>query len=325
MKKLLSFGEIMLRLTPPSKQLMSEARSFEACYGGTESNVLVCLSCLGNKTDYLTALPVDDLGEATVRHLRSYGVGTEHIIRQGDSLGMYFLEEGQGDRPTKVIYKRKNSEVSKLDENAFDLDEVFSDCSLFHISGISFAISESARRLSFQLLKEAKRRGIRVSFDFNYRGKLWSIEEAAEVYKEIIEYVDIVFCSERDLTTFLDTDKVNFHKNYNCELLIIRERQWLSDSKCAVSLYAAHKTDNDIRSCSIDNVEFAVYEKIGSGDAFAGGALHILNSDVNNIEKALRYGLACFVLKHSQRGDVLTLGKGAIEAYLNDFSKDVSR
>lgn len=323
--KILSFGEIMLRLTPPSHNLISETRCFDACYGGTESNVLVCLSCLGHKTEYLTALPADDLGEATVKHLRSYGVETGHIIRSGDRMGLYFLEEGQGERNTKVIYMRKGSEASKLDEGAFDLDEVFRDCSIFHISGISFAISEGARRLSFQLLKEAKRRSIPVSFDFNYRGKLWTTDEAAEVYKEIIDFVDIVFCSELDLKTFLGTDKNNFHSRFGCKVLIVRERQWLSDNKCAVSLYAAYNDGENIKSCSIDRTEFSAYEKIGSGDAFAGGVLHILSSDSENISEALRWGLGCFVLKHSQRGDVFTQGKAAIEAYINNFSKDVSR
>ncbi len=315
----------MLRLTPPSHGLISEARAFDACYGGTESNVLVCLSCLGHKTEYLTALPADDLGDATVKHLRSYGVETEHIIRSGDRMGLYFLEEGQGDRTTKVVYMRKGSEASKLDENAFNPDEVFEGCSLFHISGISFAISDGARRLSFQLLREAKRRGIPVSFDFNYRGKLWTIEEAAEVYKEIIKYVDIVFCAEKDLTTFLGTTRENFHNEFNSPMLIVRERQWLSDSKCSVSLYASHKTQEGIKSFCIENTEFSAYEKIGSGDAFAAGVLHILSKDIDNIEDALHWGLGCFVLKHTQRGDVLSQSKSAIEAYITNFSKDVSR
>lgn len=315
----------MLRLTPPSHGLISEARAFDACYGGTESNVLVCLSCLGHKTEYLTALPADDLGDATVKHLRSYGVETKNIIRSGDRMGLYFLEEGQGDRTTKVVYMRKGSEASKLDENAFNLDEVFEGCSLFHISGISFAISDGARRLSFQLLMEAKRRGIPVSFDFNYRGKLWTIEEAAEVYKEIINYVDIVFCAEKDLSTFLGTSSEHFHSEFGCPMLIVRERQWLSDSKCSVSLYASHKTQEGIKSFCIENTEFSAYEKIGSGDAFAAGVLHILSMDIDNIEDALRWGLGCFVLKHTQRGDVLSQSKSAIEAYITNFSKDVSR
>lgn len=323
--RIVSFGEIMLRLTPPSHGLISETRAFDACYGGTESNVLVCLSCLGHKTEYLTALPADDLGDATVKHLRSYGVETGHIIRSGDRMGLYFLEEGQGERATRVIYMRKGSEASRLDEGAFDLDRVFEGCGIFHISGISFAISPSARRLSFQLLKEAKARGITVSFDFNYRGKLWSIEEAARVYREIINYVDIVFCAEKDLTTFLGTNRELFHREFASPVLIVRERQWLSDSRCAVSLCASHKTGEGIKSFSIENTEFSAYEKIGSGDAFAAGVLHILSDDMSDIENALRWGLGCFVLKHSQRGDVFTQPENAIKAYLNNFSKDVSR
>lgn len=324
-KKILSFGEIMLRLTPPDRQLIDSATVFQACYGGSESNVLVCLSHLGNQTDYLTALPQNELGDATVRHLRAHGVGTENIIRGGSNLGMYFLEEGFGGRPTKVIYNRKYSQVSMLDAGAFDYDRVFENCGLFHICGISFAISDSARRLSFELVGEAKKRGIPVSFDFNYRGKLWTTDEAAEVYREIVKQVDILFCSELDLKTFLGTDREHFSAVYEGKYCIIREREVLSGDRHAAWAELFCRTEGGVRSAVADRVEFPVLERIGSGDAFVGGVLHGLLSDGENLAEALKWGMACFVLKHTQRGDVFTQGDVAALTVWSDLSKDVTR
>ena len=170
--KILAFGEIMLRLTPPDHQMIALAGGFDGCYGGSESNVLVCLSALGHRTEYVSALPDNDLGTAAIRHLNGNGVGTQYILRTGHRMGMYFLENGFGDRGTKVVYDRAGSAAANLDAGAFDYDRLFADCRLFHICGISFAISPTARRLSFELVAEAKKRGIPVSFDFNYRGKL---------------------------------------------------------------------------------------------------------------------------------------------------------
>ena len=323
-KKILSFGEIMLRLTPPDRQLIDSATAFQACYGGSESNVLVCLSHLGHRTDYLTALPQNELGDATVRHLRAHGVGTEQILRRGGNLGLYFLEEGFGGRPTKVIYHRKHSEVSRLDAGAFDYDRVFEHCGLFHICGISFAISDSARRLSFELVGEAKKRGIPVSFDFNYRGKLWTTDEAAGVYQEIVKQVDILFCSEQDLKTFLGTDREHFSEVYGGKYCVIREREVLSGERHAAWAELYCRTENGMRCVAAQREEFPVLERIGSGDAFVGGVLHGLVTDGEDLAGALSCGMACFVLKHTQRGDVFTQG-AAVSAAQSGRVKDVAR
>ncbi len=320
--KIVAFGEIMLRLTPPDKNTVAASRSFDACYGGTESNVLVALSCLGDCTDYLTAVSDNALGEAVIRHLRSFGVGTDNIIVQGDTLGMYFLEEGFGPRGAKVIYNRRHSEVSKLDENAFDYDRIFDGCTLFHISGISFALSDSSRALALRLLKEAKERGICTSFDFNYRATLWSIEEAAEVYKKAAPFIDIMFCSSRDLTAFLDTTVEGFHRNFPCEYLVVREREIGAggEQKAYASIYR-----KGFDAVSIAPSVFTPLERIGSGDAFTAGVLHILSNDKDATEKALEFGMACFVLKHTLKGDVFTLNENSINAYISNRSKDVIR
>lgn len=320
--RIVSFGEIMLRLTPPGGQLIGLAHGFDGCYGGSESNVLVCLSSLGHRTEYLTALPDNDLGTAAIRHLAANGVGTGHILRSPDRMGVYFLENGFGSRGTKVIYDRQHSAVSLLDEGAFDYDAVFAGCSLLHICGISFAISPSARRLSFALVAEAKKRGIPVSFDFNYRAKLWTVAEAALVYQQIIPQVDILFCSQRDLQAFLHTDVDRFFAQYGCEYLVVREREVLSGDthRAHASLY--HREKAQVHS---GQVTFPVLERIGSGDAFVGGVLHGLLENSADLQGALDCGMACFVLKHTQQGDVFTLGPGAVRDYCNSLAKDVSR
>ena len=324
-KTILAFGEIMLRLTPPHRQCIDSTTVFEACYGGSESNVLVCLSHLGHRTEYLTALPDQELGDAAIRHLRAHGVGTEYILRGEGNMGMYFLEEGFGSRGTKVIYHRKHSLVSLQDSGAFDYDRIFARCGLFHICGISFAISPSARRLSFALVREAKKRGIPVSFDFNYRGRLWTTGEAAEIYREIVRQVDILFCSELDLKTFLGTGREGVEQVYAGKYCVIREREVLPDGTHCARAEILCRDGEEVRRVKGEPVEFPVLERIGSGDAFVGGVLHGLLTDGENPEGALKWGMACFVLKHTQRGDVFTMGKAAAEAVRSGEAKDVTR
>jgi len=324
-KTIVAFGEIMLRLTPPENGFIREADSFSACYGGSESNVLVCLSALGNATRFLTAVPQGELGQAVCRHLRAYGVGTGEILQTGDTLGMYFLEEGFGKRPAQVIYNRRHSAVTTLSEDAFDYDRVFADCGLFHICGISFALSASCRALAFRLMQEARKRNIPVSFDFNYRAKLWTVEEAAAVYREIMKYVDIVFCSARDLSAFLDTNVHRFFDVYSPSHLVVREREVREGGRQAVLASFYRKKAGCIEEVRVDKTEFPVLERIGAGDAFVGGVLHVLCRDFEDIQGALAFGVACFVLKHTVRGDVFALSEDAVQAYLSDVAKDVSR
>lgn len=325
MGKVVAFGEIMLRLTPPNKNLIKEAKTFDAYYGGTESNVLVGLAALGHETDYITGLPDNDLGEAVLKHLRSYGVGTGHIVMRGDNLGMYYLEEGFGLRGAKVIYNRSHAEVNHLTEKDMDYDAIFKDCSIFHISGISFAISNNARALSFALIREAKKRGIAVSFDFNYRGKLWSIEEAKGIYQEILKSVDIVFCAKRDIETFLELPYEEFYNNYQPQYLITRERDVLNgnvhEAWASITVYKdGHKETFETKKRT-----FEVLERIGGGDAFAAGVLSELNRKDADCKKALQTGMACFVLKHTMKGDVLNPDKKIIAEIQMDTKKDVSR
>ena len=319
-KTVVAFGEIMLRLTAP--EMILNATKFDACYGGSESNVLAALSCMGNATRYLTKLPDNDLGKGAILHLKKYGVDCSEIITNGSDMGMYFLEPEFGVRQAKVIYARKNSAVTTLQEEDFDYDKVFKDCCLFHISGISFALSPSVRKLCFRLLEEAKSRNIPVSFDFNYRAKLWTVEEASVAFRQIMPYVDIVFCSERDLAAFLGVTKEAFFTTYgNAKYLIVRQREIISIDRHAV------KVDVYTKSGMVATGEnsFAVKERIGGGDAFTAGFLHGFLHMNTSVQEVLDFAITCFSLKHSVSGDVLPLSGTEISSHMIFSQKDVMR
>ena len=296
--KIAAFGEIMMRLAA-SNGTIADSTSFDACYGGTEANILACLSQLGHKTEYLSALPDTELGRAVLAHLHGFGVGTDKVIVKGDTLGLYFSETGKGSRGANVIYYRKNSEIAKLDENAYDLDTVFDGVSLFHISGISFALSDGSRRLAFALVDAAKKRGVPVSFDFNYRSRLWSIETAKPILKAAAEKADIILAATIDLNTFLNTTEDEFFNNYGAKYLIVRDRKVIDEKTHSVRI-AVHRRDGGKYETPTFN--FNVTERVGGGDAFDGGVLHsILKGD--DIAAAAKFGAAAFVLKHSIAGD----------------------
>ena len=177
MNKILAFGEIMMRLTPQEHHLIEEETSFDAYYGGTEANVLICLSHLGNQTSFLSRVPSNKLGLGVLSYLRSHNVGTKELRLEGDTLVLYFLEEVFAGRNSTVIYARKNAEVNNLKLEDLDLDQVFEGVTFFHTTGITLGISENAKNLAISLMKEAKKRNILTSFDFNYRSKLWTKEE----------------------------------------------------------------------------------------------------------------------------------------------------
>lgn len=307
----------MLRLTPPDSIL--NAASFDASYGGSESNVLVTLSSLGNATRYLTKLPDNDLGRGAVLHLQRYGVDCSKVISAGSNMGMYFFEPGFATRPAKVIYARKQAEVTTLQEADFDYEQVLSDCGLLHISGISFALSPSVETTCFRLLEEAKKRNIPVSFDFNYRAKLWSAEQAAPVFRRIIPYADIVFCSQRDLTAFLHIAKEDFFSAYgNVAYLVVRERDVFSRDTHRVRAEVFTKTG----LVAATEKEFDVLERIGGGDAFAAGFLHGWMHFGGDMARTLGFAVDCMALKHTVRGDVLAARQNEIET---SDSKDVRR
>ena len=302
--KILAFGEVMLRLSAGDIGIAATEK-FDACYGGTECNVLACLSQLGHNTKYITALPQTELGVATVNHIKSFGIDTSDIVMRGDVMGVYFTENGNGSRGSNVIYMRKFSEFTHLKDGDFDYDKVFDGVSLFHISGISLALSESSRTLAYKLIDEAKRRGIKVSFDFNYRAKLWDTATAGKYFRPVMDKADIVLASSLDMSVFLNTTEADYHDNYSSEYLVIRDRKILASDRHSVKVTIYRNDGKTIERYASPTVEFDVAEKIGGGDAFNGALLHGL-LDGKDIKSAALFAIATFALKHKIQGDTFS-------------------
>lgn len=324
MNKIVAYGEIMMRLTPQNLASLEDANTLDLCYGGTESNVLVALSHLGDETSFLTKLPDNQLGEAVTRHLLRHQVGVSDIVYGGSMLGIYFMEQGFSSRPSSVIYHRKSAVINTLSINDFDYDKVFNGASWFHVTGISLAISEASKLVAIKLCQEAKKRNITVSFDFNYRATLWSLEEAKNAYKEIMEYVDICFGNSFDLTNFMDISDNSiktFLKQYNVKYLIHTTRNIIDANTQELSgnLYSA---DLELHT---ESKRFEVLDRIGGGDAFVAGIIHVLNKDINNLSDALSLGIDLGILKHLVSGDVLGLSGREINKWLNNSKKEVIR
>ena len=320
--KILAYGEIMLRLKAASGAIAT-SNTFEACYGGTEANVLACMSNLGHATSYLTALPATELGRAVVNHLHGFNVDTSSVVVRGDTLGMYFVEDGTASRGSNVLYLRKHSEFTKLTEQDVDFDKVFQDVGLFHVSGISFALSDSSRSLAYRLLEEAKRHSVKISFDFNYRAKLWSVEEARQQLVQAASCADILLASTLDLTTFLQVSEEEFFSKYACEYLILRDRKVLSPNQHSVKVKVLQKTAQGVVSYLFPETAFDVAEKIGGGDAFDGCMLHALLKDGNNLKDATLFGVAGFMMKHQQAGDTFSASEDEVVQFAKTLEAQI--
>lgn len=336
-EKIVAFGEIMLRLTPPDYTTIEQANSFIANYGGGEANVLVSLSHLNHKTYFISKVPDNELGSSAIEHLRSHEVSVDYILRGSSTLGMYFVETGFGGRPSKVIYNRKHSAITRISEKELDFDEIFKDATWFHLSGITLALGVKVRQLALKCLKYAKKYNVKVSFDFNYRKKLWTIEEARPFYKEVIKYVDVLFANDFDLETILElkTDK-KFdsmkEKMLGLSKILIESTQIDYIFGTNRAIYTSN--DNSLSSYAISNdlvyheegpIRFNIYDRIGGGDAFDSGVIHGLLTNYQDPSYALKFGLATSVLKHTLYGDVSTLSIKEIEDFMNNKGLEVQR
>ena len=327
-EKIVAFGEIMLRLTPPDYTTISQARNFIANYGGGEANVLVSLSHLGHDTEFLTKLPDNQLGDSAIKHLNGHGVKTLNVVRGASNIGMYFVETGFGGRPSKVIYNRKHSAITRIDENEIDFDEVFKDATWFHLSGITLALGENVRKVALACLKYCEKYGVTVSFDFNYRSKLWTIDEARPHFKKVIPFVDVLFANHFDLNTILEIPLSN--ENLDIKTKKIELSKKLIENSKVKYVFGTDRivhtaSDNSLSSfCICENgeyksegpIRFMIYDRIGGGDAFASGVIHGLIKDFNNPEYALKFGLATSVLAHTLYGDVSTLSENEVHEFI---------
>jgi 2-dehydro-3-deoxygluconokinase len=319
MAEFLSFGEIMLRLKTPGNERFFQSSSFEATFGGGEANVAVALANFGLSAGFISALPQNDLGDAAVRELRGFGVDTTAVLRAGNRIGIYFLETGANQRPSKVVYDRAGSSIAEAKPGDFDWDCILDGGKWLHITGITPALSQSAADLSFEAVKSAKALGLTVSCDFNYRGKLWKYgKSAVEVMSELVKFVDVGIANEEDcqkslgVTVDVDVSSGTLdHAKY--EALSEKMMQTYPNlSVMAITLRESMSADrNGWSACLRDGDGFRlsrrfeitdIVDRVGGGDSFASALIYGL-SVYDDRQQALEFAAAASCLKHSISGD----------------------
>ena len=317
--KVLTFGEIMLRLKAPGHERFFQSPMLEATFGGGEANVAISLANYGMDAEFLTVLPKNDIAECCIRELRYFGVDTKKIVRSEGRMGIYYLEGGANQLPSKVVYDRAYSSIALAKPGDIDWDKAFEGVDWFHITGITPAISESAMELSLEAVKEAKKRNITVSCDLNYRKNLWKYgKKASEVMRELAKYVDVAIANEEDVQKSLEiTVDVNVEsgeldrKKYKA--LGNKVLESYPNMKCiAITLRESHSADwNGWAACLNDGKDFYVSKKyeirdiidrVGGGDSFGGGLIYALLNGKDS-QSAIEFAVAASALKHSIEGD----------------------
>ena len=340
MKKIVTLGEIMLRLSTSGFERFVQADSFNVVYGGGEANVAVSLANYGYDAYFVSKLPKNEIGQAAINSLRRFGVNTDYIARGGERVGIYYLESGASMRPSKVLYDRAHSAISEADIKDFDFDEIFKDADWFHFSGITPALSESATLLTEEALKAAKRHNVSVSVDLNYRRKLWSPEKAKEVMTRLMQYVDVCIGNEEDAHLTLgfkpgETDVTSGELELAGYKDIFKQMINKFGFRYVISSlresYSA--SENGWSACAYDGNEFyhsrkydiKIVDRVGGGDSFASGAIYGLLKG-KNFKDALEFGVAASALKHTIPGDFNMVTVEEVETLLKgDASGRVQR
>ena len=329
-KKIITMGEIMLRLSTPNNERFIQADEFDVCYGGGEANVAVSLANFGYDTEFVTAVPPQAIGESAVAALRKYNVGTKYIARCGDRLGIYFLETGSAMRASNVIYDRAGSSIATATPDKFDFEAIFADADWFHFTGITPAISDSAASLIRQALIAAKKAGVTVSVDLNFRKKLWTSEKARSVMTDLMQYVDICIGNEEDAEKVLGfkaskTDVTKGELNLAGYEEVFNAMADVFGFKYIVSsLRQSYSASNNGWSACIMNGktrEFyhsktysitPIVDRVGGGDSFAAGVICGL-LDERGMQEALEFGVAASALKHTIPGDFNYVTRSEVE------------
>ncbi len=342
--KIVTFGEIMLRLAPPGLQRFTQARSFEAIYGGGEANVAVSLANFGEEVEYVTRLPKNELGDACLMSLRGYGIHTGHIARGGDRIGIYFLETGAAQRGSKVIYDRANSSFATIQTGMIDWRKVFEGADWFHWTGITPAVSQGAADVCREAIQVAREMGITVSCDLNYRAKLWKWgKPAGEIMTDLVSMCDVALGNEEDAEKVCGIEapeadvtaaKVEADKYlFVCEELAKRFSSLKTISiTLRGSLSASHNTWSGVLWHSGKFYSAPMYDiipivdRVGGGDAFMGGLIYGLRKYKDHPQKALGFAAAAACLKHSIIGDFNAVSVSEVETLMGgDASGRVSR
>jgi 2-dehydro-3-deoxygluconokinase len=320
-QKVITFGEIMLRLSPPNFKRFSQVQSFDVIFGGGEANVAVSLANFGISVEYITRLPENDLGETCLQFLRKHGVNTNNIIKGGDRLGIYFLEIGASSRPSKVIYDRANSSIASAKSEMFDWERIFTDATWFHLTGITPAISQNLADICLEAMKIAKKKDITISLDLNYRAKLWNYgKKPHEIMPQLIKNSDILIGNEEDAEKVLgikapETDVTSGELDPEKYRYVVEEimKEYPILKFIAItlrgSISASHNTwsgilyDGKVMYKGPKYDISHIVDRVGGGDSFMAGLIYGFLTYKNNLQKVLDFAVASSCLKHTVFGD----------------------
>lgn len=346
MSKVVTFGEIMMRLSTPGFLRFSQSNSFDVNYGGGESNVAVSLANYGIPVEFVTRLPNSDIGQCALMELRKRNVGTSNIVFGGERLGIYFLETGAVSRGSKVVYDRANSAMAEIESGMIDWDQVFDGASWFHWTGITPAISQSAAAVCLEAVKIASERAITISTDLNYRSKLWKHEgNRQEIMTELTSYCDIILCNEEDAEMHfgikpkgLNVRTQGHDINGDAYLSVCKEmmKKFPKAEKIAItlrgSISASHNSwagilyDGKKMFKSKDYNITHIVDRVGAGDSFMGGLIYGILNYPNDDQAALDFAVAASCLKHTIKGDSNLASIDEVEKLINgDSSGRVNR
>ncbi len=327
MDKIVTLGEIMLRLSTPGNSRFVQTNYFDIVYGGGEANVAVSLANYGHDAYFVSKLPLHEIGDAAIMQLNKNGVNTEYVLRGGDRIGIYFLETGTSIRPSKVIYDRSGSAIATALPSEFDFDKIFAGATWFHWSGITAAISPQAAELTKKACIAAKKHGLTVSVDLNYRKKLWTPIEAQVVMKDLMQYVDVCIGNEEDAELTLGFKPANtdvssgkltldgyksifkeMHSAFGFKMIAMTLRESFSASKNG---WSALLYDGFSFYESKHYIIEPIVDRVGGGDAFSGGLIHgLLTKDK---QQAIEFAVAASALKHTIPGDFNLVSEKEVE------------
>lgn len=337
MSEIITFGEILLRLSSNVGERISQANQLNCHYGGAEANVGISLSNFEHNVHFVSKIPDNPLGKAATRHLKSYGIQTDYLIKGGERLGTYYLEAGVGERSAQVTYDRKNSSITELTKEELDFDKIFQHAKIFHVSGITPALSQDLKDITLLALQKAKQHDVMTSFDFNYRSKLWSQEEAAEVINTLLPYVDIASCGELDAIYLLGIDPsdkslekdkqlIYYYEKIqemypNIEYLTSTFREVLSASEN--TLQGNFYTNGTLYQSKIHQIDHII-DRVGGGDAFMAGILHGILEGISK-DKTVSFATAASALKHTVHGDCNVFTTDEIMSFMETGSGKITR
>lgn len=333
MARIITFGEIMLRLNPEGYLRFTQAQRFEASYAGGEANVAVSLANYGMDAAFVSKVPSHDIGQCAVNALRQFGVDTSSMLRGGARLGAYYCEKGASQRPSKVIYDRAGSSIATAEPSEFDWEKIFEGADWFHWTGITPALSKNMAQACLDACRAAKKLGLTVSCDLNYRNKLWSREEAGACMAQLMPYVDVCIANEEDAKDVFgieaaDTDIAGGKLGYEGYVSVARQlAQRFGCKKVAITLRSSiSATDNDwagmLYDAASDKASLSptyrvhIVDRVGGGDSFGGGLIYSLLTGMDD-QNAINFAVAASCLKHSIEHDFNLMSVAEVQNLAN--------